>query len=251
MQVFGAGAVYGIPRTDFAGATLATPTPIRLGVLQEVSVDISRELKMLYGERSFPVGVGAGKGKLSVKAKMGNFSAAVYGQLYGGRAPTTTIKLLQVDDPITAAASVTTTPPSSGTFVSDLGIVEVSTGNPFRRVASGPAAGEYSLSGGTYTFNAADVGKALLRNYEYQVATATGKSLYSLNNEIMGLTPTFKFAAQCLYQGKRLVLQLENCISGKFNLPMKNDDFAIPDFEFEAFDGGTGTLGYLTIEEPS
>jgi hypothetical protein len=251
MLVFGAGAVYGTPRTDFSGATLATPTPVRLGILQEVSVDISRELKMLYGERGFPVGVGAGKGKISIKAKMGNFSAAAYGQLYSGRAPTTAIKLLQVDDPIVSAASVTTTPPSSGTFVSDLGIVEVSTGNSFKRVASAPATGEYTVTGSTYAFAVADNGKALLRNYEYSVASATGKSLYNLTNDIMGLVPTFKFASQTLYQGKRLVLQLDNCISGKFALPLKNDDFAIPDFEFEAFDNGTGTLGYMTIEEPS
>lgn len=251
MIIFGNGAAFGRVRTDFAGNALATPTPTRFGVIQDLSFDISRELKMLYGERSYPVAVGAGKAKASFKAKLGNFSADVYGKLYGGRTALTTPRLMQVDDPITIAASVTTTPPSSGTFLTDYGIVDVSTGNPYRRVASAPALGEYSLSGSTYTFNASDVGKAALRNYEYSVAATPGNSLFSLNNEIMGQAPSFTYIGQTLYQGKRLVLQLENCISAKFSLPQKNDDFAVQDFEFEAFDNGSGSLGYMMITEPS
>ncbi len=251
MIVFGNGAAWGIAKTDINGAALATPTPVRFGVIQELGIDISRELKMLYGERSFAVAVGAGKGKISMKGKFGNFSAAMYGQLYAGRSPTTAGTFVQSDDPITIAASVATTPPSSGTFVADFGIIDVTTGTPFIRVASAPAVGQYSVSAGTYTFNATDAGKAALRNYSYSVAAAAGRSLYNLSNDVMGLAPTFSYSGQTLYQGKRLVITLNNCISSKFNLPQKNDDFATPDFEFEAFDNGTGTLGTLLIEEPS
>lgn len=251
MIVFGNGAVFARQLLDAAGTTNATPTPVRFGVLQDVAFEPSFELKMLHGERSFPVAVGRGKGKMSFKAKMGNFSAAMLGQLLLGKAPTTAVKLLQVDDPITIAASVTTTPPNAGTFLTDLGIVSAITGLPFKRVASAPAAGQYSLSGSTYSFNASDVGQAALRNYEYSIAANPSNSQYSFDNDIMGLAPTFSYAGQTLYQGKRLVLNLTNCISGKMSLPQKNDDFALPDFEFEAFDNGAGSLGYMTITEPS
>ncbi|MGL4576364.1 MAG: hypothetical protein ACRCV9_16390 [Burkholderiaceae bacterium] len=252
MIVFGNGAAWGTAKTDINGNALATPTPVRFAVIQELGVDISREMKVLHGERSFPVAVGVGKGKISMKGKFGNFSAAMFGQLYAGRAAATAATLIQSDDAFVAAASVTVTPPSSGTFVSDFGIADVATGNPFVRVASAPAVGQYSVTaGGVYTFNATDAGKALLRNYSYTIAAAAGRSTYSLSNDVMGLAPTFSYSGQTTFQGKRLVLTLNNCISSKFNLPQKNDDFATPDFEFEAFDNGTGTLGTLMIEEPS
>ncbi len=251
MFVFGNGVAMGIATTDINGAALATPTPVRFATMQEIGIDISRELKMMHGEKTFAVAVGVGKSKIGGKGKFGNFSASMYGQLYAGRAPTTTGTFVQYDDPIVVAASVTTTPPASGTFVSNLGIVDIATGNAFNRVASAPAVGQYSESGGTYTFNASDVGKAVLRNYSYSVATAAGRSTYSITNDVMGLAPTFRYIGQTLFQGKRLVIELNNCISSKFNLPQTNDNFATNDFEFEAFDNGTGVIGRLLIEEPS
>lgn len=251
MLLFGNGAAIARQLLDVSGTVNATPTPVRFAVLQDLAFEPSFELKMLHGERSFPVAVCRGKGKMSFKCKMGNFSAPMLGQYILGKSPVTAVKLLQVDDPITIAASVTTTPPSAGTFLTDLGIVSALTGLPFKRVASAPAVGQYSVSTGTYTFNASDVGQAALRNYEYSIAANPGNSMYNFDNDMMGLAPTFSYAGQTLYQGKRLVLNLTNCISGKMSLPQKNDDFALPDFEFEAFDNGAGNLGYMTITEPS
>lgn len=251
MIIFGNGAAYGRATADATGAAIANPTPVRFGIIQDLSFDLSRELKMLYGEKSYPVAVGVGKGKASFKAKLGNFSAAVYGQLFAGRTASTAIKQMVTDDPIVAAVSVTTTPPSSGTFVTDYGITNASTGLPFKRVASAPATGEYSVTAGTYAFAVADAGVAALRNYEYSIAATPGNSIFTLNNETMGLAPTFSYIGQTSYLGKKLVLSLSNCISGKFSIPQKNDDFAAQDFEFEAFDNGSGTLGYMTITEPS
>ncbi|HWR15176.1 MAG TPA: phage tail protein [Terriglobales bacterium] len=45
---------------------------------------------------------------------------------------------------------------------------------PLRYVASAPAAGQYSASGGTYTFAAADAGKQVVLNYVYSVPDSSG-----------------------------------------------------------------------------
>lgn len=254
MIVFGNGAAYGRMTIDVSGASVANPTPVRFAVLQDLGFEESYELKQLHGERQYAIAIGRGKGKLSFKCKLGNYSAAMRGQLLAGRSSTTAINLLQVDDPVAIAASVTTTPPNSGTFVSDLGIINALTGNPFKRVASAPAVGEYTVSGtGTYGFNAADVSAAipLLRNYEYSIAANASNSRYNFTNDIMGLAPTFSYFGQTLYQGKRLVLSLTSCVGGKISLPQKNDDFSMPDFEFEAQDPGNNVLGYMCITEPS
>ena len=251
MIIFGNGSAYARPLTDYAGNALATPTPVRFGVIQDLGVDISRELKMLHGEKAFPVAVGSGKAKISCKGKLGDFKASIWGSLYAGRSASTTVTAAVTDDPIVIATSVTTTAPSSGTYANDLGITNASTGLPFVRVASAPAVGQYSVSGiGTYTFNATDVGVAALRNFEY-TATIAGNSQFNLVNEVMGLAPTFSYIGQTLFGGKVLTLKLNSCVSGKFNLPQKNDDYAQPDFEFEAFDNGSGTIGTLRLSEPA
>ena len=60
-NVFGAGVLWATPTTDAYGNTIANPTPVQFGIAQEVSVDVSFDTKMLYGQNQFPVAVGRGK----------------------------------------------------------------------------------------------------------------------------------------------------------------------------------------------
>jgi hypothetical protein len=73
---FGAGALWGTPLTDAFGAAIANPTPLLFGVLQDVSVDISADVKELYGQNSFPEAVARGKTKIAGKAKFGRINGA-------------------------------------------------------------------------------------------------------------------------------------------------------------------------------
>lgn len=49
----------------------------------------------------------------------------------------------------------------------DLGVVFTATGVALTSVASAPAAGQYSFSGGTYTFNSSDANKSVTMSYDY------------------------------------------------------------------------------------
>lgn len=250
MQIFGSGVLFARPLTDYAGTAIANPTPVPFGVLQNVGVDISREIKMLHGASQFPVAVGAGKGKFSLKAEFGDIAPNVWGQLFAGRSQTAALVALLTADPIVGAASVTTTPPSSGVFVNDLGLTYAATGARLVRVAAAPTVGQYTVSGaGTYVFNATDNGVAFLRNYEYSVASMPGHSQFALSNDAMGTLPTFSLKAQSLYKGQRLVLSLNSCVAPKLGMSFKNDDFNIPNLDIEALDNGSGSLGTLTISE--
>lgn len=61
----------------------------------------------------------------------------------------------------------TVTVNNSGTFKADMGVVYDPSGNALTRSSGSPAVGQYSESGGTYTFNSADAGQGIVINYSY------------------------------------------------------------------------------------
>lgn len=54
-----------------------------------------------------------------------------------------------------------------GPFASDLGVTYAASGVALAPVSAAPAAGQYAVSGGVYTFAAADAGKAVALSYGY------------------------------------------------------------------------------------
>lgn len=249
MILFGAGKLIAVPTTDAAGNAIAVPTPVAVAVLQDVSVDIDYETKTLHGEKQFAVAVARGKAKIGWKAKTGDFDAGVLGSLLLGSQPVASRKSAVIDFasavPASGPYAVTIAPPDSGTYVADLGVLDVLTGKPLTRVASAPATGQYSLSAGVYTFAAADTGKGILISYEYSKASDAASKLFAISNNLMGYTPTFSALFYNEYMGKKLVMKLNACVMGKQGLPFKNDDFTMTDFDAEAFADASGSVGYI------
>lgn len=248
---FGVGKLIAVPTHLADGSVIATPTPVVLGEMQDISVDLSSETKTLYGSGSYPIAVGRGKAKAELKAKYANINGAILGSLFMGKAPTAGIKDAMMDFPAavpaTSVYTITVAPPSSGTFTLNLGVIDATTGEPMTRVASAPTAGQYSVSNvGVYTFAAADASKAVLISYEYSASSTTGQ-VFTFTNERMGYTPSFTVLLKTGYDGKNLVMKLNRCISSKLNLPLKNDDFALYDFEAEAFANPAGEVGYICL----
>ena len=249
--LFGAGVLWGTPLTDATGAAIANPSPILFGALQEVSLDISFDTKTLHGSNQFPLAIGRGKGKVSGKAKAADIKGNLFNSIFFGQ----TIAAGIVGDDYDTTGSVipatpftiTPTPPSSGTWSQDLGVRD-SNGLPMTRVSSAPTAGQYSVSAGIYTFAAADTGKTVFISYQY-TATSTSAKKSTVQNLPMGYAPTFRVDLFMPYQGKQLIITLNNCISTKLSLPTKLDDFTMPEFDFEAFADGSGNvLTYGTTE---
>lgn len=250
---FGTGNLYGLALSDFAGNLLANPTPLRLAQLQEIDLDFEFEEKSLYGSGQFPIGIGRGMGKITGTAKTATVSAAAYGNLFFGQTPTQGIRALSEDNATAVPAAtpwqITATPPASGTFVGDLGVINLTTGQPLTKVASAPAAGQYAVtSGGVYTFAAADTLIPISYNYEYS-ATSTTATYIALTNHKMGYMPFFKANLQTSYAGATLNVALNKCASNKFSMPHKNDDFSVPDFDFSAFADSAGNIGYVSFSQ--
>ncbi len=124
----------------------------------------------------------------------------------------------------------------------DLGVFNAGTGVQMTRVASAPAAGQYScdMTTGTYTFSSADevAGVKVIISYAY-FETTTGNRITAVN-QLMGASPQFRMQLSNNYAGNNMALTLYAAIPTKMSWDFKNEDFTVPDFEFSAF---TDSLG--------
>ena len=249
---FGAGALFGTPLTNYAVTAVANPTPVKFGILQDISLDVSFDVKMLYGASQFPFAVARGKGKISGKASFAQINAQVWNSLVFAQGNTANLTQ-NYEDLIGSVVpatpyQITPTPPSSGTWSQDLG-VRGPGGVDWQRVASAPATGQYSVAAGVYTFAAADTGLTMFISYQY-TTTAANSVTNTVNNVAMGQTPTFRADMSLPYGSKQLLITLPNCISTKLSFASKLDDFGIPAFDFEAFaDGNNRVLIYSIVDQ--
>ena len=259
---FGAGQMWATPLTDAFGNAIANPTPYFFGVTQEVSIDESSDMKPLYGQNAFPVAIGRGKQKLSVKVKFAQMYTGLINALWFGQPAqqantsyqdvydTTGILIPATPFQITittgAASLVNIQIPSSGTFVAILGILNAN-GIAMTRVASAPTTGQFSLSSTTLTFAAADTGLRVFICYQYTIASA-GQNI-AVQNLPMGYAPTFQADFQVVYQGKPYVRTFYQCIATGQKFQTKLDDFAVPELDFECFADGTNRVTRFSMLE--
>jgi hypothetical protein len=250
---FGTGTLWAAASQDVYGNAIAVPTPMKFGVLNDVSLEIDRDIKELYGQLALPVAVGGGKMKVAIKAKFAQIHGRLFNDLFFGQGITSGTQTAVYED-LTGAVipatpfQITIAPPSAGTFGRDLGVLD-SNGVPLVRVSSAPATGQYSVSGAVYTFAAADTGKTVYISYTYTFALASSKAL-ALNNVAMGTLPIFGIDFSCRFNGKQAYFRLGQCASKKLSFDPKQDDFAMADMDISAYaDPVTGSVGSIVLAE--
>jgi uncharacterized protein YaiE (UPF0345 family) len=243
---FGVGTAIG-KRTDIANAK-----PSFIGVLQDLEIDIDVMLKELTGAYKMPVDVAPASMKVTGKAKFARIQGASVNNLLLGQTETDSSG---IDMAVAEAFAVPATSPytyqvtNHTGFIEDLGVF-YSGGAQLQPTTGTPAQGQYAVSGGTYTFAAADEGVAMVVYYSYTVANLVQ---LSLANQLMGSGPVFEFTAKQDYfvQGveKKLILKLNACRGAKWTLPFKNTDYTIQDFEFTAFADPYNNWGTFAFSE--
>jgi hypothetical protein len=224
----------------FATNTAANSTPIQFGTLQDISLDISRTVKELYGQGQFAVAVGAAQQKITGKAKIGQVNGHLYNDLFFGGTSAVGQTLLAYNEaasvPATTTYAITVT--NSATWVEDQGVLYAATGLPFKRVATGPTIGQYSVAAGIYTFAAADASAPVLISYTWTSASAG--STITTGNPLQGVQPTFSMIVSRQYNGQQEAFKLWSCIASKLSLPTKMADWGITELDFSAFADSAG-----------
>lgn len=236
------------------GQIFATPVgggnPLRIGALQDCSVDFSGDIKQLFGQYQMPLDTARGKTKIEGKIGTANIDVSAFNQLFFGGTVTTNSEKKQVVSEagsVPASVAYTITVSNGATFFMDLGVTLVSTGQPLKQVASGPASGEYSVNSttGVYTFNLAQASAAVLINYVYTATTAGSGSL-TLTNNLMGNTPKFQLVFSQIFNGKQFLLMLYTCVADKLSLPLKQDDYTVSEIGFQAQANDANQIGFLS-----
>jgi len=241
---FGSG-VFFVSRTDIPDAT-----PYQLAALQDISISWNGELRDLFSQGQFPIGVARGKTKIEGKGKFALISTPVYNAMFFGQDISTGQTLTAFAEQHNIAATVVVT--NATTYMFDLGVFLPSTGLRMTKVTGTPATGEYAVdeSTGTYTFAAADIPgtgtKPVQISYEYTAATG-----YTLSgfNQFMGSTPTFRGDFYQPFGTFAINLTLYNCVATTMTMPTTVDNFIIQDFAFGAFAGADGSTFELSTTQ--
>jgi hypothetical protein len=222
---FGAGRLYAT-RTDI----VAQP-PIVFGAFQDMSLSFKGDLKQLFGQNQYSLSAARGKVSIEGKAKFAQFSAPLVNAVFFGGtiAAGQTIAEYHEAGTIPAVSTYEVTTTHSATWVADLAVYDVLTGNQMVQVASAPITGEYSVAAGVYTFAAADEGNAVLIDYTY---TATAGFTMTAGNPLMGNTPKFSASFAQTFEGNNLLITMPTCVGTNFTLPTKQDDYAVEEFDF-------------------
>ncbi len=254
--VFGPGVVWATQNTTASGAPITNPAPILVANIQDLSIDMSAELKELYGSNSFAIAIGRGKQKMGFKLKNAQIHGALWNSMYFGQTLTSGVYTAFFDTagtavpaaspytvtPITAyAAQLQGTTPAYGY---DLGVRDVNN-LPLQRVASAPMTRQYSVAGGVYTFAAADESITYYISFNYTATSTTAQSLL-INNQLMGYAPTFQLDIIIPYQGNVFSATFPNCMQTKLGLSTKLDDFAYPELDISAFAPGSAAVGRIS-----
>ncbi len=242
---FGSGNLIAIPSGS-------NPTPAVFGVLQGIDLDISYALKELYGQNQSPVAIARAAQKITGKASFARINAALFNSLFfGGTIGSGTGGILEIISETGTIPAVsgpyTITVAQSANFLQDQGVFFAATGVQLTRVASGPTTGQYSVAAGVYTFAAADTLLGVLISYTY--TGTTGASKITIGNPLMGSGPIFQINLAETFNSQVMNFQLNACTASKLAFPLKNQDFTVVNFEFEAYADASNVVGYITTTQ--
>lgn len=242
---FGSGILVATPQTS-SGNPAPNPTPLTVGVIQNVKVSLGAEIKSLFGQNQWPVDSAVGKRTIKGSFEFAQMSNILLSQLFFADAVTPGIVEVSGNgngEAHTIPATpfqVTIAPPGSGTYVADRGVIFSATSVPLTKVASGPTTGEYSVNEGTgvYTFAAADTLLGVVITYTYSLTSGT---TLTAGNHPMGFGPVLGLNVVFPYEAgggnNAIGFFFPNVRLGKIDLTTKLDDYTMMTTDFEAFAG--------------
>ena len=218
-----------------------TPTPIVVGVLQDISVDFSSKVVDLVGSLQFPVDKTKGESKVTGKFKSGYFAGGLIQAILSGATSAVGNNMAVANEQFTLAAGTYTTAKGALTLA-DLGVFDTITNKFLVAVPSGPTTGQYvpPTAAGVIVMAAADNGHVMQVSYSY--SSASVGTTISYTNQPMGTNTTFAFRLFNQYQASTSTansapgagLYLPVVTIPKLSLAFKNSGFMEKSVDFEA-----------------
>lgn len=229
-----------------SGLLPANPTPQQLSTIQDISIDWAGKGVELRGQLLYAIDARLADVSVKGKFSVGQYSLDFLNNIFFAGTQSTG---MTGEDTIVAdeshnvpSASLSQTITISG-VTEDLGVSYQSNGSNFDRVASSPAAGQYTFStttapgSGTWVFAAADIALPIYLSYVLPGAGATLQNPnnlqgYSPNFELVSWNPVGGNAPSTAYNGLRLF----NCVAtGIKPYTYKRDGFNLVEVDFLAY----------------
>lgn len=232
----------------------ATPTPIPVARLTDVSVKFTKETKLLEADRIAPIDSAWVGLSAKITAKTVEWNADAVAAILSGAATAAAGRLIGVDGEdllVPAAPGPYTDSAANTTGHVDLGLKDVTAsiaaGVPvfMKRVAGPtPTTGQYVVSAGAYTFAAADAEHALKARYYYSDA-ANGKTI-RIQNIAQRLDTTFIATLfNSFGTGKDVGFRFPAVSCPSFGISFKAKDWSEHDVEFDVLGDASDDIGYL------
>jgi len=236
---FGTGGLYLVDASSPAQAT-------QVGVLKDVSLDISFDTKELRGSYTFPVDVARAGGKIEGSASFAQISGRLINAILGGTQTAGATVIGSNNEAGTVPGTPYAITVANTTGWSDLGVYNVTNSKFMTRVASSPSTGQYSATAGIYTFAAADTTNSVQISYSYTSATA---NTVTLTNQLMGSGTTYQISLWNTYKSKNVGVKLYAATLGKYSFSMPNEDFTEETLDFMGFaDASNNVISVYTTE---
>lgn len=242
-EFVGLGHMYINP---IAGNQAPNPTAMGILGLQSASVDIDQKFAELKGANKGPDDVAPTDMTIKGKIEMARMDTDLFNQVYFAETPATNAPIIVPDEAHSVPASTpfTVTVTGSATWTKDLG-VRYANGQPFLKVASVTAVGQYSVAAGVYTFFSGDASASVLISYE---KTSTAGTLLTVHNQKIGYGPIVEVFmwedySSVLNQSTNNGIHLFACRFGKLSHAMKRDNYVMSSFELEAFPNPNANVG--------
>lgn len=227
---FGAGDLWVYPNG------LSPSSAHKVGTLQDLDLNVERNVKELYGENEFPEDIATTTGKVSGKFSQGRLQAALIAGAYG-LTPATGQRVGMPFESTGVIAGATYTAANTTGF--EHAQVRDEFGTPLERSTGAPSATQYQVTtGGVFTFNAAANGKTYSISYSY---TVVGGFTTTITNELAGTASYYRIDMFNSYGGNKMGFSVYRAIIPKLSLPFKNQDHTIPSMEFSGM-GDPNTL---------
>ena len=239
---FGAGFLLAAPQAG-VGNPAPNPTPLQVGIVQNVKFTIAGDTKELYGSNQYPVDTAVGKRSIKGSFEFAQITNNIMSQLFFADAVTVGSLPTVVNEAQTAVASSITVAHGAN-FAFDYGVTYQATGIPLTLILSGsPTTGEYkvNLTTGVYTLATADATAAVFISYAWTDA-AVGSTMTAANHQ-MGWGPIVQLDVVFPYESTPpggMNFLFPNVRLGKIDFTTKIDDYSMFSTDFTAFAGPNG-----------
>ena len=218
------------------------------GVLQDVSLDMTSDVKELMGSNKVAFLTAEVGRKYKLTAKFAQFNSALVGAVMGGTVASGAKYVATVTKTCSSQTFTVVTgdvgTPAGWAFVNDLGLQYSVTGQPLKYNSATLAAGEYKNTAAAYTLHTSDATAVCNVSFIY---SATPGETTSVSNSAIGLSTYFSvYLFQATTQADSTVRKIgwyfPAVLLPSLKMDFKNTDFAVQSIDLNVFANSAGLI---------